>query len=459
LTKRIRAKRLDRRRNQSSLVKRRPWSNTPSLLVFSRLGASVLALVGSPIVARALGPSGRGQTAATLAICLIVPVLLSFGIPLEVRRVAAVTDSTSILRTCRIICLASVVPSTALAFVLRASVFSSFSSQARAAAVLCVALTPLTMSWMCDVSVLVAHRRFGSVFLIQIVQPAAYLLIILAIWILGHATVTTVLLANAASSVVAFTSGVLLTGFSNLGSRYPALRLLRNGSRFAGSSISEVASRKLDQVLVLPLLGGFEAGIYSVAATVASIPLAVGHALAASYFTPIARSSGDARRRLKGQAARAGVALGILTFPPLALVSWFGIPIIFGSDFSPAVTVTMVSLAGSVAMVAAYVYSMALAAEGKGTRMTVAQIVALAFAVCLLYLLGPALGASGAALASSLSYAVLLALLHSGLDIPLKDALPRSNDFKDSISRLFKVDIEMRAVSPEPVTADSPQTY
>lgn len=412
-------------------------NDAPSLLVVGRLGATALALLSAPIVARALGPEGRGQAAATIAIYLILPIVLASGIPLEVRRLAATNGGAAVLRAGRVLCALSAFPSMLVAATLFMSIFSKFPGNARLIASLGVALAPLSISWMCDLSVLIAHERYRAVLVLQVLQPASYAALIITTWWLGIANLSLVLLANIVATVVTFFGGFVLTRGSPRSGVFSINGLLRGGLKFAGSAISEVGTNRLDQVLILPLLGAYQAGIYSVAVTVASIPLALGHALAASYFSPIANASGAGRDELKAQAARSGLAIGLLTYPLFAVVSWLGIPLVFGSEYSAAVPVAMVSLFGSIAMVAAFLYSMALAAEGRGLQMSLAQASALVSAVILLFYFAPRYGAIGAAMASSASYFVLLGALIAYFDIPIARVIPRPNDFADCISRLF----------------------
>ncbi len=412
-------------------------ADTPSLLVLGKLIAAILALISAPIVARSLGPAGRGQTAATIALYQIVPIVMALGIPLEVRRLAATTSGAQALRASRFICLVSLVPATVVALVLNLALFNDFSRDARIVATLGIALSPLMVSWLCDNSVLVAHGRYRAVLVLHIAQPAIYVLFIVTAWAFGVASVASVLLGHVVGTITTFVVGILLTGISLNGPRQSCIQLLRNATKYAGSMISEVAANRLDQVIALPLLGAFQAGIYSVAVTIAAIPLTLGHALAASYFTPIARSSpGRARIELKSQASRSAIAVGVLSFVPLLIISRVGIPLIFGEEFTLAVPVTAVCLIGSVAMVASFVYSMVLTAEARGVFMTFAQLGALLTGICLLFLLGPMFGAMGAAIASTVTYFVLLGALYFGLNISLQESVPTGPDFAIALRRL-----------------------
>lgn len=272
----------------------------------------------------------------------------------------------------------------------------------------------------------------------QLTQPSVYLVLLLGFWASGHATVATVLIANLGGMVGSFVLGIVLVPFPIIGPRAPMVPLVRSGLKFFGSSIAEIASNRIDQVIALPLIGPAAAGIYSVAATIGAVPLAIGQALGASYFQPIAQADGAARRRRQAEATRVAVAAALIGTPVVALLAWPLIPVVFGELFAPAVPVTMIVLVGSAAMLAAYVVSMALAADGRGIRMTVAQVVSLAVGVAALFAFGPWLGAFGAAIASTIAFLVLLTVLIIGLGLPLREVVPRPRDFLRAMKRLLR---------------------
>lgn len=412
--------------------------DSPSLLVFGRLAASALALISAPIVARAIGPDGRGDTAAAIALFYIAPILLAIGVPMEVRRLSATADAQRALRSARLLCILALPMSAAISAALAQTLFLEFDGPTRSVATVGIALSPMMMSWSCDVSVLVAQRRYRSVMVMQVAQPTIYVLIVAALAIFEAATPAMVLIASLCGTSTTFIIGICLTKTAFRGSYFPLWTLTKNAVRFAGSSIAEAASSRLDQVLVLPLIGSFQAGIYSVAVTVAAIPLSFGQALGASYFTPIARAEGFERRNLQASAVRSAVALAVLSCPVLAIAIYFGVPLLFGEDFEASVPIALIALSGTAGMMTAYVCSMALGAGGRGGVMSISQIVSLCFGVALLYFLGPAFGAVGAAVASTLSSLILLLILILFLQIPPRSIIPNRGDFVDSVRSLLK---------------------
>lgn len=413
---------------------------SPSLIIIGRLGASALALVSAPIVARAIGPEGRGETAAALALFLIVPVALGMGIPLEVRRQAATSDGHAVIRTGRTFVTLSVAGSVAIAALSYLTIFADFSTGARMTATVGIALAPLTTSWSLDVSVLVAHRRYSAVLIMQILQPAVYVGLVVLLWTIGLAMVATVIMASIAGTAATFAAGLILVRVPLRGQRVGMKILIQRGFSFFGSAIAEAASNRADQILALPLIGAYQAGLYSVAATIGSIPLAIGQALGASYFTPIAQTEGIRRREIQSESIRAAMAAAVMATPVIAAIAWATIPLVFGDAFAPSILPTMLALIGSAGLLIGYVASMGLAAEGRGVRMTIAQVTSVIVGIGALSVLGPALGAVGAAVASTVGYLALLVASLALLQIRACDLVPRPRDFGATVKRLKRDD-------------------
>jgi O-antigen/teichoic acid export membrane protein len=356
---------------------------------------------------------------------------------MEVRRLSATSDAKQVLRAARILCFLALPLSIGAAIALGQTIFLELHPDTRMVAIVGVSLSPLMMSWSCDVSVLVANERYRGVMVMQLAQPGIYVVMVIALSLLGVASPATVLIASLCGTTTTFMVGIFLTRTSLWGPHVPLGSLMKNAIRFAGSSIAEAASSRLDQVLVLPLIGSFQSGIYSVAVTVAAVPLSLGQALGASFFRPIARAEGTVRRDLQAAAVRSASALALMSIPVMAIAIQFGLPVLFGEQYATSVPIAFVSLLGTAGMMTAYVCSMALGAAGRGTIMSIAQISSLILGTVLLYVLGPIYGAVGAAVASSIAYFTLLAILVCALRIPFVMLIPRSRDYADSVRRLF----------------------
>lgn len=414
-------------------------SEAPALIVITNLFASALALASAPIVARAIGPEGRGETAVGIAAFGLVPIVLALGVPLEARRSSAQGVGDEVVRAARRLWAIWLIPSAFVAAALGLSLFASFSPADRMVAIIGVALSPLVMSWTTDMNVLVAKGRFRAVAGMRIGQPFIYVAIVALGWFAGIADVAYILAANVVATVGVAILGRIFVRLSRSGPRLSTRQLLGRGANFAGSATAEGATGYLPLMLALPLIGSAESGLFAVSVAFGMIPLAFAHAIAARSFREIAAAEDvEEAHELVIVALRTATAIGLMVCGGLATAVPILIPLVFGAAFAGAVPLALVSLAGGVAMLASYVASMALAAKGRGRRMTFAQSIALGWSVAWMIVLGPAMGAMGIALAVASSYAVLLCILTQFLGVRPWKLVPRPSDFALGISRLFR---------------------
>lgn len=380
---------------------------SPSLLLIARLGAAALAFGSAPIVARAIGPAGRGETGTAVALFGLIPVLIGFGLPQESRRLLAIDPDARVMGTARKFIAWAFVPAILCAYLASMTIFSAYDAPARIAASVGVALAPLILSWMVDVSVLVVKRDYVGIALLQLIQPTVYLAMVLLLWTLDLASTATVIGAYLVGAIATCAVGFARIGRLSGHKTVPLSKLLHGSSRFAGGALAETATNRLDQVVALPVLGAVGAGFFSVGVTVAMAPLAISQALAAAAFKDLADTSGIDRQKVVDGTMR---QVSSLSFVVAVLLVIFGpglIDVVFGPDFRPAgIVVQIVSIACYFASVS-YLASNVLIATGMGIALTLSQILAVVVGVVLLLVLGPWLGVAGAAIASAISYAVL----------------------------------------------------
>lgn len=413
-------------------------ADRPAQVAASGLLAPLISLVTAPVIARLLGPEGRGETVAAIVLTSLVSILLAFGVPLELRRLAAMNEVSASLRTARRMIAIAVIPSSALGAFFGFTVFASLDAGSKVLAVVAVASSPLSISWMIDASVLIGLGRYRGVFVLRVAQPLTFLVVVVIGLTAGIASVSFVIFASIVGNLVTAIIGLSLLPIGFRGEVEPVGALVRRSARFAGSSIAEAATNRVDQVAVLPLIGSAEAGLYSVAAVIASLPLTIGHALGSTYFRELAKASALDRRQIKLEAARASSSMTLAVCALIAFAVPFGVPLVFGEQFVPAIMPTLLALIGAYAMTVGFVVSLMLAAESRGSWMTISQVASLIVGIVLLLWLGPLLLANGAAAASTLAYIFLLILLAVGAKIPPRCFLPSFSGFIQAIQRLGK---------------------
>lgn len=398
--------------------------DSPIAISLGRVGMLAAALVSAPVVARAVGPEGRGLTASALAVIGILPVLLGLGLPMAVRRRASVDDAPPVVRTARLLVLPLFPIAIGLAWLAGTTLLRGLSSPELLVFVVAAGVSPLYVSALVDQSVLIVRKSYLKVAALQGAQPLVYVGTVLVTWFTGALDVAWVIGGQGLGMVAAGVVGASLVRTPARGSRTPVRPLVREGLTYAGSQLAETAQNRLDQVVMIPVIGAAQAGLYAVAVTVSSLPVVVGHAIGAASFKDVASASDGRRRELVVAAVRASALVGGAASIALALSAPWLVPLVFGHEFEGAVRVTVAALAAGPAIVVGYVATVLLGASAAGRDMTRAQIAGLVVGLALLVPLGSMLGALGAAVASTAGYVVTLVLALRALGVRGSDLRP-----------------------------------
>ncbi|NGP28669.1 oligosaccharide flippase family protein [Rhodococcus aetherivorans] len=410
----------------------------PAGLVVTRIAGALLALLTSPLIARAIGPEGRGLTAAAMTTLMIVPIAMGLGLPWAVRQKAANSvDVNSIIRSARLVSAFSVIPSLAVGAILVYTLFANMPAGANAWLIAGLALTPLVVHRNSIVSALVVRSDFRRISCINIAQPIVFFVVILGLAFLSALTVTTVV----AAQTVAIALGFLLTAtflpVSWRGPKYSIRSLVRESIAASGAQISEIASYRLNQLVLLPLIGSAALGFYAVAINVALAPAPVGQAISSAVFGDVARAVNTERRNKVILALQASCYLGVVIAVIISALSPVVIPWAFGSAFGPAVPATIVLAIGSVSVICNFVLTSSLIADGKSREASAAQFVGFAGGTVLLIALSMPFGLIGASIASAAGFWITSVVASKALGIGLLDWVPRRPAVRAAFSILF----------------------
>lgn len=409
--------------------------NSPMTMLGSRLSVAALGLISAPLIAQALGPSGRGETASALATMYLVPILLALGMPFEVRRRVLADGGMGAVRTARRLAFVTAIPAGLVAWLAVSTLFSGFDAASTVAVVVALVSTPIMVCWMIDIGVVGAQRRFGAVALLQATQPVVYVGGILILALMDAMSVAGVIWANVLGSVATAIVGALLNR-THRATPVPWRGLLRGSTTFYGAQASDAAYQRLDQVLMLPLIGSHQAGLYSVAVTIGTLPVFLAHAVAAPVFSDISRTEGRARVLATGDALRSAFMVGLASAVFLAVVSPWGVPLLFGDAFAEALPAVMFAILGSLFVVVIASAGEVLSARNLGLRMTVAQGSGLVTCLVLLLIFGPPFGAIAAAIANASGIIVALTVMMMSIRPPLHTIVPRPSDALLVVRRL-----------------------
>lgn len=407
------------------------------VLLFRALGI-LFSFAASPILARSLGPAARGEAAAAITIMITLPIVLSLGIPVVVRRAFAIADDPGAraLRTARIFAIAAGVAAIPLALIATSALFPAMTEDARIAFLIATPISAVSgFLWILNANTLVGRGSTFGYALVSVTPTVIYSVALGTLWALGLLTLSTALLAQGFSYLLNVVVSGALVRVPLRGPRVSMRSLAKDGAKYAGSQIAEAASYRLDQVLALPLLGASQAGLYAVASTISLLPSLAGQAIAASAFRQATKHAQAGTVSNEAVLIRASLLVGVIFAVPLGLVTPIALPLIFGQEYSASIPAVFFGLLGAIAITATLASGTLLVARNFGWRLSIAQICGVAVGVTLLFILR-GLGSNGAAIASSAGYITSAVVTIAALRVPFRSLAPQRRDFH-SIFTLF----------------------
>jgi O-antigen/teichoic acid export membrane protein len=239
---------------------------------------------------------------------------------------------------------------------------------------------------------------------------------VLVLLILKQGLATLVTLNTAASILVSAIIVLLLviSGRSLVQSRWRAdiallRRMIMYGLKFHISILAGAIIIRADLLVVNHFRGAVEAGVYSVASQFALLLMLLPGVIATLLF-PRATSEQDARGETTCQVSRYTtfiMFLCCLAAVPFSLL----LPVVYGSAFSDATRLLLILLPGVYLMGLESVLVQHFNALGLPRAIPLYWIATLALNLILVFALVPRYGAHGAAIASSISYALIFALV------------------------------------------------
>jgi O-antigen/teichoic acid export membrane protein len=399
------------------------------------LGA-VLGLITGPLVARALGPAGRGEYAAVLIYAGFTTTIVGLGITKTVNYSLQTlrADPGKLLGGILRFSVLALLPAAAIAVVVQATVMQGFSSTAQVGSVLLVTIAPLGILQLCLTSFLISEGALGVLARVQ----AAPLLInaagVITLALLGELTLGSYLAVTLVSILVplAMTSTSVRVRPRRGGRLGPQLRF---GLRAYPGSLASMANGRLDQALIAPFLGAADLGYYAVAVSLANIPLGVVQAVAARGVSQVGQEGGGLDPVLAGEVVRRGIVVTAIVSLAVAAVVPAFIPVVYGADFVESLPLTLILLAGTVALGVTSTTAFCLNLAGRPGATSIAEVFTVVVTAVALLVLLPTLGVLGAALASVLAYWTRAVLQCRALrKVGVERFVPRRDDAAQAIA-------------------------
>jgi O-antigen/teichoic acid export membrane protein len=388
-----------------------------AVAVATGLAIQAVLVVTGPLLARMLGPDGRGYLAALILWPLVITQLGNLGIPSALTYSIARDSSAS--RALARLGLSFALPQALLLIAFQALwlllILHGDPPQVRVAGWLTLALVPAMLAQQYGLGLLQGHLRLRLFNGLRLLPWSLYALGVALLFAVGEdsivpivAVLLTAFLISGSTCLIAglrFSRG---DGTPTVGRRF----LVSFGLRGLLSSLSAVDVLRPDQVVLALFLSPAALGLYVVGLAFTNLPYFVAKSVGLITFPWVASQpeKGEARRTMWSLLwLTTGIAL-VLVAGLCASAHWL-VPFFFGGEFSDAVTVTYIVLPGTVFLSARRVLSEGLKGRGYPLTGTLGELLSLAWAAVALAVLVPLWGIHGAAVALSSSYVVSLLLL------------------------------------------------
>ena len=390
---------------------------TELVATMSTRGAVLLAgLVTSVVVARHLGPAGRGAfVVATTAAALLVQFgnlgLHASNTYVLGRDPARVGE---LLWNSLGVTLAMSAVAAALLVAQRA-VWPGLVPLDGDLPLLVIGFVPFALALVFIQNLLLATGAVGSYNVTELLPRVVVLVLVCAAVLTTGLTAATAFAVSLAGTALAVAAGIVRLR----GQWWPpkgSFTLLRSAIPYSAkaylAALASYAVLRIDILVLGHFRGAAETGVYSVSVALADLLLTLPSVVGLLLFPRLSRVASPRERfeiaaRMLVATVVAMAALSVAT----AVVARPVIEVLYGRAFVDAARPTVMLLPGVVALSAAMITNNYLASVGMPLVTVIAPAVALCVNVAVNIAVVPTRGASGAAAASSLAYAVLAALV------------------------------------------------
>ena len=252
---------------------------------------------------------------------------------------------------------------------------------------------------------------------VRLIQPAFGLIAIVVLWQLRRLTLDVALIVIAMTMLLQLVWAYRNCRRTGLASGRVHVDLIRPLSRYGiaqiAASAPAVLNAQLDQLVLSQTVPAADLGRYAIAVSVSLLPMPLVAAIGNVAFPRLAsqREVTGATRQLQRLSVLASAGLAVAMLVPLAAVSYWLVPLVFGAAYRGAVPLLWILIPGTVFLACSQVTGDLLRGRRQPAVVACAEGVAAIFTVVLLFALLPLVGVYSAAIASTVSYGVALAVM------------------------------------------------
>ncbi|OGS13611.1 MAG: hypothetical protein A2234_04720, partial [Elusimicrobia bacterium RIFOXYA2_FULL_58_8] len=379
---------------------------TNNVLIFG------ISLVSGVIIARGLGPQGKGVYAIVFLFPSIIAGLGSLGLNYSGMYFLNknIFPKTEITGNTVLYALFGGTVLTLLIMSFSGAISARFLGGENSACVIAAApLVPLLLLAENIYHFFLASREIKNISLYNAIRNLSYLLIAAGFYFLSSLSVLKALLAQAAALSAAIFFGLYTLRrhgiFSGISWQWPVFRqMLGFGLRQHIGTAAQFLNYRADMLIAAALLRPYDIGIFSVAVGIAELLWYIANSAAQILYAKTTGSRGTAADNFTPEVARHVFFLTLLAAAALGAAAKPLIGLLFGPSFLPAAGILNFLLPGTVCLGLSKVIGSDISARGFPQYNSTASALSFAVSITLNVLLIPAYGLYGAAAATSISY-------------------------------------------------------
>lgn len=391
--------------------------------IVGTLGANslimILGVIGGILMARALGPEGRGQVAAVLVSAQFLSWVFNFGLGwgnlYYINKEP--TEVSAILTNSLVFTALVTIPTLVIGGYLVIYWFVDYPQEVKLAAGFFLALVPLSI--VTDYLILAqqALQEFRWFNTLRIGRQLAQLIGMVILFFGKSLTPSSSILMIGAANLMV---GLLAIGWFQH-HYWNGLKLKRNllgrclsfGLKAYFGSLAQTSNRRLDQMLMVLLVNVSDLGLYSVAASLSGAVGVIPNSVATVVSPRVAHASkSDGKRLLRQNFWISCFIVSILVAVPILGAETI-LQALYGNAFTPAVAVFRILLLASLFLGVGDLLLHGLNGLGRPAQGTAGEALALITNIPLILFLVPIFGIVGAAIASLIAYCLRVIFLLS----------------------------------------------
>lgn len=387
-----------------------PVAGGSALLFWSKVAGNAGFFAAVLILARALGPAGRGTIAFITVTALVAARVAGLGLGEATAVFAARRPEARpvLLANAVVFMLGSALLAAALACgALVALGDARPSGVGTPELAVLVGATLATALGEAGYAFLLGCGRVRRLALITATASWVHPLLLLAVWSTAGLTVLRAALAWTAAEGIRSLAFLRQSGRGlRLSRPDPGLLVeaVRFGTRAWVGSLARFLNFRTDQILLGLMASEAALGVYAVAVNASEVLLYLPAATATALLPVAARTEPGLRTEQALRAFRSAALVTAVAGLAAALLGPLLLPVIFGASFEESVTPFLWLLPGALGFAAMVVFSNALVAASSPGLSSVGPLVSLVVGVALDLVLIPRYGASGAASAASAAF-------------------------------------------------------